>query len=207
MIRRHLLGLLIAGLIATPLARAADVAEDVEIARVVPLIAALRGESDVVISIDTSKPAVMRAACRAGAEIVNDVRALRASGAIDAVRESGAAVCLMHMQGEPRTMQQAPHYDDVCDEVRTFLAARIAACCAAKGVPLREPRNPSAPELDWATRFPAGSVMLMIVLLKEAWMWTTPCGTSFFSFFLKVFFLPAPFFCAPAFAIAFSVIG
>jgi dihydropteroate synthase len=99
-----------------------------EIARVVPVIAALRAESDVVISIDTMKPAVMRAACAAGAEIVNDVFALRADGAIDAVRDAGAAVCLMHMQGQPRTMQHAPQYDDVVAEVSAFLRERIAAC-------------------------------------------------------------------------------
>jgi dihydropteroate synthase len=102
-----------------------------EIARVVPVIVALRAESDVVISIDTMKPAVMRAACAAGAEIVNDVFALRADGAIDAVRDAGAAVCLMHMQGRPRTMQHAPQYDDVVAEVSAFLRERIAACEAA----------------------------------------------------------------------------
>lgn len=102
-----------------------------EIERVVPLIAALRRESDIVISIDTAKPAVMRAACQAGAELVNDVFALRAPGSLDIVRETGAAVCLMHMQGQPRTMQQAPHYDDVVREVRDFLAQRVAACVAA----------------------------------------------------------------------------
>src|SRR3546814_9830501 len=77
------------------------------------------------------KPAVMRAACRAGAELVNDVFALQAAGSLDAVRETGAAVCLMHMQGEPRTMQDAPHYDDVVAEVRDFLVRRVAICVAA----------------------------------------------------------------------------
>jgi len=107
---------------------AMPVGEAEEIDRIVPLIEALRRESDVVISVDTMKPAVMRAACAAGAEIVNDVYALRAPGAVDAVRETGAAVCLMHMQGEPRTMQDRPHYVDVVEEVREFLAARVAAC-------------------------------------------------------------------------------
>lgn len=107
------------------------VCESEEIDRVVPLIAALRRESDIVISIDTMKPAVMRAACRAGAELVNDVFALQAPGSLDAVREMGAAVCLMHMQGEPRTMQQAPHYLDVVAEVLGFLAGRIARCIDA----------------------------------------------------------------------------
>src|SRR3546814_15532624 len=72
------------------------------------------------------KPAVMRAACRAGAELVNDVFALQAAGSLDAVRETGAAVCLMHMQGESRTMQDAPHYDDVVAEVRDFLVRPVA---------------------------------------------------------------------------------
>lgn len=110
---------------------AVAVGETEEIARVVPLIAALRRESQVVISVDTMKPAVMRAACAAGAEMINDVSALQADGALDAAREAGAAVCLMHMQGRPGTMQRAPHYDDVTREVAAFLAARIAACEAA----------------------------------------------------------------------------
>jgi dihydropteroate synthase len=82
------------------------------------------------ISIDTMKPAVMRAACDAGAEMINDVMALRAPGAIDAARDTGAAVCLMHMQGEPRTMQQNPHYENVVGEVRDFLLTRAGACVA-----------------------------------------------------------------------------
>ncbi|WP_206370534.1 dihydropteroate synthase [Solimonas marina] len=107
---------------------AAPVGEAEELDRVVPLIEALRRESDVVISIDTMKPAVMREACAAGAEIINDVYALQAPGAVEAAVASGAAVCLMHMQGEPRTMQAGPHYDDVVNEVRGFLAARVAVC-------------------------------------------------------------------------------
>lgn len=102
-----------------------------ELDRVVPVVEALRQRSDVVISVDTMKPAVMRAACAAGAELINDVNGLRAPGAIEAVREARAAVCLMHMQGEPRSMQQSPHYDDVVAEVGTFLEERIAACVAA----------------------------------------------------------------------------
>lgn len=109
----------------------APISEAEEIDRVVPLIAALRRESDIVISIDTMKPEVMRAACRAGAELVNDVFALQAPGALEAVRELGAAVCLMHMRGEPRTMQHAPHYDDVVAEVCGFLARRIVTCVDA----------------------------------------------------------------------------
>ncbi|MEQ1437728.1 dihydropteroate synthase [Fontimonas sp. SYSU GA230001] len=110
---------------------AAPVDEQEELDRVVPVIERLRERSDVVISVDTSKPAVMRAACAAGAEIVNDVYALRIPGAIEAVVAAGAAVCLMHMQGEPRTMQLAPVYDDVLDEVRGFLDQRVRVCHAA----------------------------------------------------------------------------
>jgi len=110
---------------------AAVVSTQQELDRVVPVIEALRARSDVVISIDTMKPAVMRAACAAGAEIVNDVSALRAPGALDAARDTGAAVCLMHMQGEPRTMQAAPHYADVVAEVRRFLLERLQLCTKA----------------------------------------------------------------------------
>jgi dihydropteroate synthase len=108
---------------------APPVGESEEIDRVMPVIEALRGECS--ISIDTMKPAVMRAACAAGAEMINDVMALRAPGAIEAARDTGAAVCLMHMQGEPRTMQQDPRYDDVVREVRDFLVRRADACVAA----------------------------------------------------------------------------
>jgi dihydropteroate synthase len=104
---------------------------DEELSRVVPVIEALRRESAVFISVDTSKPQVMNAACEAGADIINDVRALQEPGALAAAASSRAGVCLMHMQGEPRTMQAAPHYEDVVSEVSTFLAARIAACRAA----------------------------------------------------------------------------
>jgi dihydropteroate synthase len=108
------------------------VSAEAELARVIPVIEALHDRlPEVVISIDTSKPEVMRAAVAAGASMINDVRALRADGALAAARELDAAVCLMHMQGEPRTMQQRPHYDDVVDEVRAFLAQRVAACLEA----------------------------------------------------------------------------
>jgi dihydropteroate synthase len=102
-------------------------AED-EIARVVPVIEAIAARFDVPISVDTSKPGVMRAAVAAGAGLVNDVNALRADGALDAAAELQVSVCLMHMQGEPRTMQEAPHYDDVVGEVKRFLADRVLAC-------------------------------------------------------------------------------
>jgi dihydropteroate synthase len=108
-----------------------------ELARVVPVIEAIARELPLPISIDTSKPEVMRAAVAAGAGMINDVYALRREGALAAAAELGArgvAVCLMHMQGEPRTMQQAPQYQDVVAEVTAFMEARIAACEAA-GIP------------------------------------------------------------------------
>lgn len=112
---------------------AAPVSEQEELDRVVPVIERLASELDAVISIDTMKPAVMRAAAAAGAELINDVNALRAPGAVAAAADTRAAICLMHMLGEPRTMQQAPTYQDVVPDVRVALAARIAAC-EAKGI-------------------------------------------------------------------------
>jgi dihydropteroate synthase len=100
---------------------------DEELARVIPAIEAIRAESPVFISVDTSKPEVMRAAVAAGADIINDVRALQEPGALEAAAFTRAGVCLMHMKGEPRTMQDAPSYSDVVAEVREFLAARIRA--------------------------------------------------------------------------------
>jgi dihydropteroate synthase len=88
----------------------------------------LHRELDVIISIDTSKTQVMREAATAGAGLINDVMALRAEGAIEAVLETGLPVCLMHMQGEPRTMQQNPHYTDVVNEVKNFLRQRASEC-------------------------------------------------------------------------------
>ena len=110
---------------------AAAVSVQEELARVIPVIEQLAARVAVPISVDTSKPAVMSAAIAAGATLVNDVRALREPGALDAVARTGAAVCLMHMQGEPRTMQAAPAYEDVVAEVRRFLAGRVEACVAA----------------------------------------------------------------------------
>lgn len=110
------------------------VGEQQELDRVVPLIERLRGDVDCTLSVDTGKPGVMRAACVAGAELINDVYALRAEGAMQAAAETGAAVCLMHMQGEPRTMQQSPRYGDVVVEVGDFLRQRVAACAEA-GIP------------------------------------------------------------------------
>ena len=102
-----------------------------EIARVVPLIAALAAETEIPISIDTLKPQVARAAITAGARIWNDVSALAAPGAPELAAELGCRVVLMHMQGEPRTMQAAPRYDDVVAEVTAWLAARAEAAMAA----------------------------------------------------------------------------
>ena len=99
-----------------------------EIARVAPVIEALAKQTSVPISVDTSKPEVMRAAVAAGAGMINDVYALRQNGALDAAAELKVAVCLMHMLGEPRTMQEDPHYDDVVSDVRRFLAERVFAC-------------------------------------------------------------------------------
>lgn len=106
---------------------AAPVSEDEELRRVLPVIEALAARG-LAVSVDTHKPRVMQAAIQAGAAMVNDVMALRAPGAIEVAINSDAAVCLMHMQGEPRSMQAAPHYADVVAEVREFLARRIAAC-------------------------------------------------------------------------------
>src|SRR5690242_747076 len=99
-----------------------------EAERVVPVIEALAKRVEVPISIDTSKPEVMRAAVAAGAGFINDVHALRREGALDAAAELKVPVCLMHMQGEPGTMQDDPHYDDVIGEVHRFLAERVFAC-------------------------------------------------------------------------------
>ena len=107
---------------------ARPVTAEEELRRVLPVIEQLRRATTAVISIDTSKPEVMRAAASAGAGFINDVRALREPGALEAAAASGCGLCLMHMQGEPRTMQVAPHYRDVVGEVRAFLAARVAAC-------------------------------------------------------------------------------
>jgi len=104
------------------------VSADTEIARVVPVIEALAGQTALPISIDTSKAEVMRAAVAAGAGMINDIYALRLDGALDAAAALKVPVCLMHMQGEPRTMQNDPHYDDVVSDVRRFLAERIFAC-------------------------------------------------------------------------------
>jgi dihydropteroate synthase len=121
---------------------AAPVGTAEEIDRVVPVIEALHQRLDRPISVDTSKPAVMRAAVAAGADMINDVFALREAGAMVAARELGVPVCLMHMQGDPRTMQLEPHYDDVVVEVQRFLLDRVHACEAVgldRGLLLLDP--------------------------------------------------------------------
>jgi len=108
---------------------AADVSVDDELQRVIPMVEALCGQFSVPVSVDTSKPEVMRAAVAAGAVMINDVTALAQPGAVEAAaglyREYGAAICLMHMQGKPRTMQANPRYQNVVTEVRAFLLQRI----------------------------------------------------------------------------------
>lgn len=107
---------------------APDVALDEELQRVIPVIKAIRERYDVWISVDTSKAEVMRQAAQAGADIINDVRALQEPGALEVAAATGLPVCLMHMQGQPRTMQANPHYDDLLKEVGEFLKERVAAC-------------------------------------------------------------------------------
>jgi dihydropteroate synthase len=110
---------------------AKPVSANEEIDRVVPVIEAIRATTDLPISVDTSKPAVMRAAAAAGASMLNDVRALREDGAVETAAELGLPACIMHMQGEPRTMQKDPHYEDVVIEVSDFLRERVDTCVAA----------------------------------------------------------------------------
>lgn len=113
---------------------AAEVSLEEEITRVVPVIEALAPELPVPISVDTSKPEVMRAAVEAGAGLINDVCALQREGALTAAAELEVPVCLMHMLGEPRTMQEDPQYEDVVADVHAFLQQRVAKCLEA-GIP------------------------------------------------------------------------
>lgn len=110
---------------------AAPVSVEEELRRVIPVIEKLAGKTAAVISVDTSKPEVMRAAAAAGTGLINDVRALQAPGALEAATETDCAVCLMHMQGEPRSMQDAPSYGDVVNEVKAFLLQRAQSCRSA----------------------------------------------------------------------------
>jgi dihydropteroate synthase len=110
---------------------AAPIASEEEHRRVLPVIEQLARVARVAVSIDTSDPSLMTSAVTAGAELINDVRALRRDGALEAAARSGAGICLMHMQGEPESMQKDPRYGDVVAEVRDFLRERLAACAAA----------------------------------------------------------------------------
>lgn len=108
-----------------------DVSVDEECQRVIPLIKAIREISDIPISIDTSKTAVMQQAIETGASMINDVNALKAKGAVELAAKLNVPVCLMHMQGKPRTMQHTPSYKNVVEEVKEFLMQRIEVCIAA----------------------------------------------------------------------------
>lgn len=111
---------------------AASVSEQEERQRVVPVIDALvKAIPDIIISVDTSKPAVMRAAVNAGAQMINDVNALQAPDALSVAAELNVPVCLMHMQGQPRTMQNNPTYQNVVDDVKNFFENRLSACKTA----------------------------------------------------------------------------
>ncbi|MCW2294136.1 dihydropteroate synthase [Pseudomonas sp. BIGb0408] len=105
-----------------------------ELARVAPMVEAIAAELDVIVSVDTSTPEVIRESARLGAGLINDVRSLQRDGALKAAADSGLPVCLMHMRGEPTTMQQSPQYEDVLDAVADFLRERLAVCEAA-GIP------------------------------------------------------------------------
>lgn len=110
---------------------AAKVSVQQELDRVAPLVELIARECDVIISVDTSTPEVMRESARLGAGLINDVRALQREGALAAAAATNLPVCLMHMRGEPQTMQDEPHYDDVVAEVAEFLQERISACVQA----------------------------------------------------------------------------
>ncbi len=116
---------------------AASVGLNEELARVIPVIEAIRKESECPISVDTTKPEVMVEALAAGADMINDVNALRADGAIEALAPHAAPVVLMHMQGQPRTMQHDPQYGEVVADIKVFLAERVATCVAGGIAPGR----------------------------------------------------------------------
>lgn len=107
---------------------AVEVAEQDELARVIPLLKAIKSRFDICVSIDTSKAAVMAESIEQGADIINDVRALQNEGCLEVVAQSDIPVCLMHMQGLPRTMQENPHYDDVINDIMAFFNQRINDC-------------------------------------------------------------------------------
>lgn len=107
---------------------AESVSESEELARVLPVIEAVAEQLSIPVSVDTSKPAVMREAVASGASMVNDVMAMRAEGALAAMAELEVPICLMHMQGQPRTMQKAPSYNDVVADIAAFFGERLQAC-------------------------------------------------------------------------------
>ncbi|MBA0213306.1 dihydropteroate synthase [Pectobacterium brasiliense] len=110
---------------------AAEVSTEEELNRVVPVVEAIAKRFDVWISVDTSKPEVMTASAQAGAHLINDIRALQELGALEAAAATGLPVCLMHMQGMPRTMQHKPHYDDLMQDIGDFLQQQIDRCVSA----------------------------------------------------------------------------
>ncbi|MEI9882760.1 dihydropteroate synthase [Atlantibacter hermannii] len=110
---------------------ASEVSVDEELSRVIPVVEAVAQRFEVWVSVDTSKPEVIRESARAGAHIINDIRSLSEPGALEAAAQTALPVCLMHMQGEPRTMQNAPHYDDVFESVNRYFVEQIARCEAA----------------------------------------------------------------------------
>ncbi len=116
---------------------ATEISEQQELDRIIPVIEKLHHELDIPISVDTSKATVMQQAIKAGAGLINDIWALRRPGALDQAASHPVAVCLMHMAGTPKTMQQDPKYDDIMTEIYQFLAERIDACIA-KGIPRQQ---------------------------------------------------------------------
>lgn len=110
---------------------AADVSVQEELDRVIPVVEALAARFDAWLSVDTSKPEVISAAAQAGAHLINDIRSLQEPGALEAAAATGLPICLMHMQGQPKTMQHNPHYDDVVAEVNTYFQQQIARCAEA----------------------------------------------------------------------------
>ncbi|MCU5773406.1 dihydropteroate synthase [Erwiniaceae bacterium BAC15a-03b] len=110
---------------------AAEVSVEDELERVIPVVEAIAQRFEVWISVDTSKPEVIRESARVGAHIINDIRSLQEPGALEAAAETGLPVCLMHMQGNPQSMQQAPHYDNLLAEVDAYFVQQIARCTAA----------------------------------------------------------------------------
>lgn len=110
---------------------AAEVSEQEELDRVVPVVEALAQRFDVWLSVDTSKAAVITESAHAGAHLINDIRALQEPGALDAAVKTGLPVCLMHMQGQPKSMQQSPHYNDLMTEINQFFQHHIERCVAA----------------------------------------------------------------------------